>query len=286
VIDEALQDQATLYVLGMLNDAEAAEFRAAAARDPELQALVDEITESAAALARALPPKQPPVNSLPRLLAELRAERTPVVAPAAAAPGINWLPWALAAVFTLAAGLLFFRSFEARQQLALLEKEKAVLAEANAALTAAKEALAAENAALVETRDRLTGQIATLTGQIRDLQSRDNLAQLKIAALTSQVQAYAKVVAVAAWDSGRQEGLVRFSNLPPPAAGKDYQMWVIDPKYPAPVSAGVFEAGRGGALNLTFKAEKPIASADKFAVSVERKGGSPTPQGQIVLISN
>jgi anti-sigma-K factor RskA len=39
-------------------------------------------------------------------------------------------------------------------------------------------------------------------------------------------------------------------------------------------------------LNLPFKADKPIASADKFAVSVEPKGGSPTPQGQIVLISN
>jgi anti-sigma-K factor RskA len=133
----------------------------------------------------------------------------------------------------------------------------------------------------------LTGQIATLTGQIRDLQSRDNIAQLRIAALTSQVQAYAKVVAVTAWDAGRQEGLVRFTNLPPPAAGKDYQMWVIDPKYPAPVSARVLDVGRGGVVNLTYKPEKPITSADKFAVSVEPKGGSPSPTaGQIVLISN
>ena len=76
MIDETLQDQATLYALGLLSDAEAAEFRAAAGRDPELQAFVDEITESAASLVRALPPTPPPPNSLPRLLARLRAERT------------------------------------------------------------------------------------------------------------------------------------------------------------------------------------------------------------------
>jgi anti-sigma-K factor RskA len=235
MIDETLQDQATLYALGMLSDAEATQFRAAANRNPELQAFVDEITESAASLVRALPPTPPPPNSLPQLLARLRAERTPAVAPVTVASGINWLPWALAAVFTLAAGLLWFRSFETRQQIAQLEKEKAVLTETNAKLTA-------ENATLAATREQLTGQIATLTTQIRDLQTRDTLSQLKIAALTSKVQAYQKVVAVAAWDAGRQQGVVRFDNLPPPAAGKDYQMWVIDPKYPAPVSAGVFDA--------------------------------------------
>ena len=101
------------------------------------------------------------------------------------------------------------------------------------------------------------------------MQTRDTLSQLKIAALTSKVQAYQKVVAVAAWDAERQQGVVRFDNLPPPAAGRDYQMWVIDPKYPAPVSAGVFDASRGGVSNLPFKADKPITSADKFAVSVE-----------------
>jgi len=280
MIDETLQDQATLYALGMLSDAEATEFRAAANRDPELQAFVDEITESAASLVRALPPMPPPQNSLPQLLARLRGERTTTAAPVTIASGISWLPWALAAVFTLAAGLLWFRSFETRQQIAQLEKERSVLTVTNAKLTA-------ENATLAATREQLTGQIATLTTQIRDLQTRDSLSQLKIAALTSKVQAYQKVVAVAAWDAGRQQGVVRFDNLPPSAAGKDYQMWVIDPKYPAPVSAGVFDAGRGGVLNLPFKADKPITSADKFAVSVEPKGGSPTPtQGQIVLISN
>jgi anti-sigma-K factor RskA len=280
MIDEALQDQATLYALGMLSEAEAAEFRAAATRNPELQAFVDDITESAASLVRALPPTPPPPNSLPQLLTKLRAERTPSVVPANVVSGINWLPWAIAAVFTIAAGLLWFRNFEARHQLAEMQELKEALATENAALTAEKEAL-------IATRDRLNGQIAALTGEIRDLQTRDNIAQLKIAALNSQVQAYAKVVAVAAWDAGSQKGLVHFDNLPPPAAGKDYQMWVIDPKYPTPVSAGVLDTGRGGVANLTFKADKPITSADKFAVSVERKGGSPTtPQGQIVLISN
>ena len=115
---------------------------------------------------------------------------------------------------------------------------------------------------------------------------REPLSQLRIATMKSQLRAYAKVVAVAVWDAGAQQGVVRFDNLPQAAAGKDYQMWVIDPRNPKPVSAGVFSAGTGGVVDVKFKPEQPVALADKFAVSIEQKGGTSGLPTTVVLMSN
>ena len=43
-----------------------------------------------------------------------------------------------------------------------------------------------------------------------------------------------------------QRGVFVVQNLKPLPADKDYQLWVIDPKYPTPVSAGVFQVDADG----------------------------------------
>jgi anti-sigma-K factor RskA len=95
-----------------------------------------------------------------------------------------------------------------------------------------------------------------------------------------------EALAVAVWDPSRERGVLSVSKLPALASEKDYQLWVIDKKYPAPVSAGTFVVDPvTGEAHIVFKADKPVESIAKFAVSLERKGGSPSPQGPIVLIS-
>jgi len=66
-------------------------------------------------------------------------------------------------------------------------------------------------------------------------------------------------------------------NLKPLPADRDYQLWVIDPKYATPVSAGVFQVDGQGGGRINFKPDKNIATAGKFAVTLEPKGGLPTP---------
>ena len=139
---------------------------------------------------------------------------------------------------------------------------------------------------LAELNGALKDERVILEKRVRDLRTKDAVAQLQIATLRAQNKAYARVIAIAVWDATGQQGKVRFENLPEPGADKDYQMWVIDPRYPAPVSAGIFAPGTGTTVDVTFKPDQPIAVADKFAVSIERKGGSATPQGAIVLLSN
>jgi anti-sigma-K factor RskA len=72
--------------------------------------------------------------------------------------------------------------------------------------------------------------------------------------------------------------------LPPPAPGKDYQLWVIDPKNPQPVSAGILSVPKEGLIRTSFHPAAPVESAAAFAISVEKAGGAPKPEGQIILV--
>lgn len=68
--------------------------------------------------------------------------------------------------------------------------------------------------------------------------------------------------------------------LPPPPSDKQYQLWaIVDGK---PASMGVFDIPISGEIFI----EVPfIANAQAFAISLEKKGGNPTPT-QVFVIGN
>jgi anti-sigma-K factor RskA len=59
----------------------------------------------------------------------------------------------------------------------------------------------------------------------------------------------------------------------------------LDSKIPSPVSAGVFTVDPQGAVRFQFKPNQKVEAADKFAISLENKGGVEKPT-QVVLIGN
>jgi anti-sigma-K factor RskA len=62
------------------------------------------------------------------------------------------------------------------------------------------------------------------------------------------------------------------TNLPDPAAGKQYQLWaIVDGK---PVDAGMISTQKG-----VYKIQKmkSFGKAQAFAITLENEGGSPTP---------
>ncbi|PWV50748.1 anti-sigma factor domain-containing protein [Chitinophaga sp. S165] len=74
------------------------------------------------------------------------------------------------------------------------------------------------------------------------------------------------------WNQQSKEVFVMVNNLPEPAADKQYQLWaIVDGK---PVDMGVFEMG--GHHELLQKM-KSIDNAEMFAITLEKKGGSPVP---------
>ena len=69
--------------------------------------------------------------------------------------------------------------------------------------------------------------------------------------------------------------LVTVANLPPLPAGRDYQLWLIEGSNPLPsVIIKVDEKGNGRAV---VPADKVFVNFQAFGVTVEKLGGSPTP---------
>lgn len=302
--DDRAEELIAPYALDLLEGAEKAEFEAALERDPALRRQAAEWREAAAALAYTAPAAEPPAALRARILqsaglaADSDAGSAEAVPPARrrlsllAFPAL--LPWAAAACFALAAAWTGRMYVEARSEAALLHDQERL---ADLELRSARNQLEAER--IVSRRELATSQlrltqagrrladserrIASLT---HELQSESDLAQFKISVLASMLGNSSQALAVAVWNPARQEGVLSVSKLPAAAENKDYQLWVIDPGYPAPVSGGVFTVDPAtGETRVNFHAEKRIKSASKFAVSLERKGGSPAPAGPIILVS-
>lgn len=81
------------------------------------------------------------------------------------------------------------------------------------------------------------------------------------------------------WSADTQQVAVTVKSLPILPADKQYQLWaLVDGK---PVDAGVFDAG--GSSSMTQSLNRSIARADAFAVTVEKRGGNPSPTMSTLL---
>lgn len=269
MIDERMEEQASLYVLGVLTPEEMHAFEAAMRGDAKLQQFVATLRASRDALAGSLPQVAPPPALKQKILAQITAQEkvVPLSSGSERSGGrAIWLPWALAACLAMVCGI----SLSQQKILSQKNSEQAKqLADLNQMV----------NSLHNETQD-LKQAVATL-------QETNRLASVRIAMLTSMLADSPKAVAVSLWDNQQQRGVFVAQNLKPLPAGRDYQLWVMDPKYPTPVSAGVFQVDAQGNMRVQFKADKLIESADKFAVTQEPKGGLPTPTlKNLVLIGS
>lgn len=193
--------------------------------------------------------------------------------PAAQTPLLAWLPWVAAGGLALLAGFLAQAYFAARTEMVSLREQSALAQVRNRSLDQQLEA----------ERILAARRIADLLAETR---AERRLAGLQIVVLVAPANSPATGLAVAVWDPARQEGQLAVANLPPVAPDKDYQLWISDPQYPDPVNAGVLALPpAAGEARVPFKPDRPVASADRFAISVERRGGAPRSEGPTVLTS-
>lgn len=307
MIDETTQDLAALHALDLLEEPERSAFVRRLETDPALRRLVDQLREAAASPALAGPAPTPSAALRARVLASV-AENTGR-APASPAPDSPkrdnvipfpaWLGWgslAAAACFALMA-LIFRAGQDQLSTRARVAEEAARLADAETRATVnqleAERILAAAQARQWRVADAETARLraeldttrAEAAGRIAELQSRNRLAELRIAALAAQAGQPATALGVAVWDPATQQGVLSVSKLPALATDRDYQLWVVDPQYPTPVDGGVFSVDAAtGEARIVFKADKPVSTVAAFAVSLERKGGVPVAEGPMVLV--
>ena len=256
MIDEPKQDLLLQYLLNEVDASTAEKIRAELESDPELREYVWQMEDAFASMACAEPPMEPPAG-LPQRILQIERNNSRSSAPRSRSK-IVWMviPWALAAC--LAIGCI------------VLSLERTRLQEKT-------EQMNREFVTLQQTNTRIGEELATL-------EKRNVLAQIRIATLKSQVAAYAAATAVVVWDKDHRRGVLQLDKLPPPAPGKDYQLWVIDPKITQPVSAGVLAVPNDGLIRTSFDTVTPVESAAAFAISVEKAGGSSKPEGLVILV--
>ncbi len=276
--DERQEEFASLYAFGLLEEPELSAFRSELERNPELQRLVAELRAAATALAHAAPEAVPPEALKSRVLASAaaRGAKGPAEAREKVVPFPSWIPW-------LAAACIGAAAIWSQRQYAAARAENASLGEERRVALASLEETRAQLADARKLVTQYSLQVAELSTKLKD---EGDLAHFKIATLASMLGDSPAALAVAVWDPAREQGVLEVSKLPALASEKDYQLWVIDAKYPAPVSAGVFEVDPvTGVAHVVFRADKPLHAIAKFAVSLERKGGVPQREGPIVLLS-
>ena len=138
---------------------------------------------------------------------------------------------------------------------------------------------------LMASAELARAESADLRQTVAKLRESNRLASFRIALLDSLLAAAPKTIAVSVWDNERQDGVFIVRNLKPLPSDKDYQLWIIDPKYPSPVDAGVFQVDAKGSVRKDFRAKLPIQTANQFAVTIERKGGAAVPNTKEMVLA-
>jgi anti-sigma-K factor RskA len=265
MIDERIEEQGSLHVLGALSEAEAREFEMAMQADPELQELVVRLSTVAGALAGAVPLVEPPPQLRAKVLARVAPPQKIIVPQEGKFRGAIWLPWSFATGLAVLCAALLSQDSQLR---------KTVGAQAQQ----------------IGTLNELAQSLELSTNNLRQtvlaLQETNRLASLRIAMLNSLMADSPKTMAVTLWDNQRQDGVFVAQNLKMLASDRDYELWVIDENQ-SPVAAGVFHVEANGSIRMEFKPSRLIKTAGQFAVTEEIKGGVTSPTiKNMVLASN
>jgi len=248
--DDPRSDSAALYSLGLLDESEARQFEAEMDGDAGLKELVRGYGEVSVALADSIPQQQPPPDLEAAIIEAARGRSSGGEEGSAPFRSMNFIPWALAAALALLCAVLGVKVVETRRaSLALAEESR-------------REALAREAERAAE----------------------DPIAAVEAIALLPQPEGPIDGKALAVWDAKTKSGVLTLEGVPVPAEGKDYQLWVIDPKTASPIDAGVVNVLPDGRTTVRFKPKKAVGDASAIAVSLEPKGGSPEATGPIILV--
>jgi len=261
--EHAFFDGLPAYALGALGGEEGRRLDAHLAGGCTLCAKeLRELAATASLLAYAAPARavRPEVKFV--LMQRVRNEERPLPSPLPFPPSARPERRALASRLALAAAVLLAAGLGAlwlgaRREATRLAYE---LGTARAEAVVVTERLRAREAETAWMRDPRV-QIAMLKG------------------LAGAENAKAKLL----WHPGTKRAVLIVEGLPPLPLTKSYELWAFVGATPRP--AGVFDAAAGGATVISLSgleaaAERPT----KFAVSVEPKGGGPTPTGSVVLL--
>ena len=256
----AFLESASLYAVHALPDDERRAFeehlRTCAVCAQELRSF----DVAVAALSRGVPQLDPRVSLREAIVASReRAPRMPDRARSASRWGSGWL--AAAAILVAAIGLALYTATLRQEITGLRQQLRLALVRLDQADRRLDVATQSVNASQL--------RIAVLIAP--------DLARIDLAAQPPAPQAVGR----AFWSRAR--GLVfTASALPPPPAGRTYQVWVITAN--RPISAGTANPDDRGTITAFFATPPDIPVPVAMAVTDEPEGGVPSPTGNRYLV--
>ena len=253
---DALRQQAALYALGNLSDAERSAFETHLNGCAQCKADVTAFLAVCGALAQTVEQHDPPAALRRRILGAARRAPEAPYRLSALAP---WLAAAAMLVVTVGMGMY---AVQLRQRVGNLEVQL------RDALVRVDNGERRITVALRAAADAQT-PLAILTAP--DLQRIDLAGQ----------PAAPRASARAFWS--RSRGLVLTgANLPSLPPGRVYQLWFVTAQ--APVSAGLLKPDETGRLTSVLDTPSDIPAPAALAVTIEPEGGSPGPTGAKYLV--
>ena len=244
------------YVLGLATPEEQREFEAMCQQHAEVLAArtAFELAMEQQAMEFAV---APPASLKEEIFAAVKDVQGAKVVSLDSAPGVrtSWLKYAVAASVLLVGSII--------GNVILYNNNKQLK-------TDYSQAVAQADTAQAQLRD-MERQAAVLVGN----------PSLKLASMKG-LDASPASFATVAWDSTTKDVYLMINNLPRPATDKQYQLWaLLDGK---PIDLGMVP-------NEYFIGEKKLllqmknaSGAQAFAITLEKKGGNPTPQGAMYVL--
>lgn len=171
MIDERMEELASLYALGLLEGGELAAFEQALARDPELQTRVRELRQASASLALTTS-NPPPPELRQRVLASAAATSASVKPDNVIRPSAKiWhiVPWAVAACLAFGLAWLGVRQMTSESEIAALRDRNALV---DIAVKSAEQQLEAERIINGKRLGDLQQQLAGANTQLNDARTQ------------------------------------------------------------------------------------------------------------------
>lgn len=255
-----------LYVLGRLTPEETREVEANAADYPEIREEIEQIELTLEGMAMAMAPEVSP-ELLDRLMEDLPGSSSPgqtlpppsqaaasETTPARGLSGI--LPWLIALAGVLGALYFYF---------------------SHSSLTAEKEKLEEQLQILEQECEETENVLLASEQRLRDL---TNPATQSI--ILAGTENHPDNGAVVFYNTATNKAFFTPSNLPPPPAGKQYQLWAIDADGPKDLGVLALDISADDIIELDF-----LPGVAAFAITLEDEGGQPAPDlTQLRVIGN
>ena len=247
------------YVLGMASQEEQAEFEGMCRQYPEvLQARTDfELAMEQQAMLNAIPPPAALKQQIMDIVLSAEAKVIPIGVDVPESK-TNWFKYAAAACAVLLLGSLYWNysqhteTKKVRQEYAQLQKS-------------------------------YDTTVAALDDMKKDIDMLTNNNTVKMAAMKGLEPSPASYATVY-WDSTSKDVYLLVNNLPKPPSEKQYQLWaLLDGK---PIDVGMIDNDFFIGQKKLLLRMKNVSKAQAFAITLEEKGGSPTPKGKMYTLGN